>query len=72
MLKAFALALLLFVPTTAFAGTIEAVDQAITDNLGDPAGFHEAFDAIQKAVADNDPAALAAWVQFPINVRMGD
>ena len=37
MLKAVALALLLLAPTAAFAGTTEQVDQAITDNLGDPA-----------------------------------
>ncbi len=72
MLKAVALALLLLAPTAAFAGTTEAVDQAITDNLGDPAGFHEAFDAIQQAVNDDDAAALADWVAFPINVRLGD
>ena len=72
MLKAVALALLLLAPTAAFAGTTEAVDQAITDNLGDPAGFHEAFEAIQQAVADDDAAALADWVQFPINVKMGN
>lgn len=72
MLKAIALALLLLVPTTAFAGTLAAVDQAITDNLGDPAQFQVAFDAIQQAVVDDDPEALAEWVSFPINVKMGD
>ena len=72
MLKALALAVLLLAPTAAFAGTVAEVDQAITDNLGDPAAFHDAFAAIQAAVNDNDPAALAAWVAFPIDVRMGD
>ena len=72
MLKAVSLALLLLLATPAFAGTAEEVDQAISANLGDPAAFHEAFDAIQQAVGDDDAAALAEWVQFPINVRIGD
>ena len=72
MLKFLAITALMLVPTTALAATVEEVDQAITDNLGDPAAFHDAFVAIQQAVESDDPDALAEWVQFPINVRMGD
>lgn len=72
MLKIAALALLMLLPNTAFAATVEEVDQAISDNLGDPAAYHEAFDALQQAVAADDPAEIAKWVQFPINVRIAD
>jgi hypothetical protein len=72
MLKALAIAALLLMPTAAFAATVEDVDKSISDLLGDPAAFHDAFIAIQQAVEDDDPDALADWVQFPINVRMGD
>jgi hypothetical protein len=72
MLKAVAVAVLLLVPSAAFAATVEEVDKSISDLLGDPAAFHDAFIAIQQAVEDDDPDALAEWVQFPINVRMGD
>ena len=72
MLKAIALALLLLAPTTAFAATRAAVEQAIEDNLGAPDVYEEAFDAIQQAVVDNDAARLAQWVSFPITVKMGD
>jgi hypothetical protein len=72
MLKALALAVLLLLPSAAFAGTVEDVDKSISDLLGDPAAFHDAFVAIQQAVEGDDPDALAEWVQFPINVRIGD
>ena len=72
MLKALALTVLLLLPSAAFAGTVEDVDKSISDLLGDPAAFHGAFVAIQQAVEDDDPDALAEWVQFPINVRIGD
>jgi len=72
MLKALALTVLLLLPSAAFAGTVEDVDKSISDLLGDPAAFHDAFEAIQQAVEDDDPDALAEWVQFPINVRIGD
>jgi hypothetical protein len=72
MLKALALTVLLLLPSAAFAGTVEDVDKSINDLLGDPAAFHDAFVAIQQAVEGDDPDALAEWVQFPINVRIGD
>jgi len=72
MLKVLALAAVLLTPTVVFAGTVEDVDKSISDLLGDPAAFHDAFIAIQQAVEDDDPDALAEWVQFPINVRVGD
>lgn len=72
MLKVLAIALLLLTPGVAFAATVEDVDKSINDLLGDPAAFHDAFIAIQQAVEDDDPDALAQWVQFPINVRVGD
>jgi len=72
MLKALALTVLLLLPSAAFAGTVEDVDKSISDLLGDPAAFHDAFVAIQQAVEDEDSDALAEWVQFPINVQIGD
>lgn len=72
MFKALVCAALLLVPTAALAGTVEDVDKSISDLLGDPAAFHDAVVAIQQAVEDDDPGALAEWVQFPINVRIGD
>lgn len=72
MLKVLATALLLLTPGVASAATVEDVDKSINDLLGDPAAFHDAFIAIQQAVEDDDPDALAQWVQFPINVRIGD
>ena len=31
-----------------------------------------AFDAIRKAVTDRDAGALSRWVEYPINVRIGN
>ena len=72
MLKSLAIVALMLAPTPALSATVEDVDKSISDLLGDPAAFHDAFIAIQQAVEDDDPDALAEWVQFPINVRMGD
>jgi hypothetical protein len=52
----------------ALAQTDEDVNGAIEMNLGDHTAYREAFDAIQQAVADDDAAAFAAWVSYPINV----
>lgn len=41
-------------------------DAAIDSNLGDHTLYRTAFDAIQKAVADDDKAASAEWVSYPI------
>src|SRR3569832_1343657 len=71
MRKTLAIVALMLAPTSALAATVEDVDKSISDLLGDPAAFHDAFIAIQQAVEDDDPDALAEWVQFPINVRMG-
>ena len=70
MLKAVSFAILVLLATPAFAGTAEDVDQAIAADLGGD-GFHEAFDAIQQAVSDDDAATLAEWVDFPVAVRVG-
>lgn len=43
-------------------------DAAIDYALGDHAAYRAAFDAIQKAVTDDDGAAFAAWVSYPIKV----
>jgi len=72
MLKALAVVVLCLVPGAAFAATVEDVDKSISDLLGDPAAFHDAFIAIQQEGENDDADALAEWVQFPINVRMGD
>ena len=72
MFKALVILALLLTPTAAFAASVEDVDKSISNLLGDPAAFHDAFIAIQQAIEDDDPDALAEWVQFPINVRVGD
>ncbi len=41
---------------------------AIDTNLGDHALYRAAFDAIQAALVDDDKAAFAAWVNYPITV----
>lgn len=73
MLKLAAVALLVAVLGTppAIAQTGAEVDAAVTADLGDAAPYHIAFDAIHAAVADDDAAALAAWVSFPITVTVG-
>ncbi|MDB5540887.1 MAG: hypothetical protein JWQ89_2614 [Devosia sp.] len=52
----------------AMAQSDAEVDAAIETNLGDPAAYHAAFDAIQQAVVDEHREAFAAWVAYPINV----
>jgi hypothetical protein len=52
----------------AMAQTDADTDAAIDSNLGDHTLYRAAFDAIQKAVADDDKAAFADWVSYPISV----
>jgi hypothetical protein len=52
----------------ALAQTDADTDAAIDSNLGDHALYRAAFDAIQKAVADDDKAGFAEWVSYPITV----
>ena len=54
----------------AFAQSDADVDGAISTLFGDPAPFVEAFDAIQDAVANDDPEAFAAWVSYPFKTTM--
>ena len=70
MLKPALLALLLLLPLPAMAASVAEVDQRIADVLGDPGAFHEAFDAIQQALAEDDAEALAKWVEYPLNVQV--
>lgn len=65
LLAAFGLALAL---TTfpAFAQTDADTDAAVDSALGDHTAYRAAFDAIQKAVADDDKTGFAAWVSYPI------
>lgn len=48
----------------------KTVDDAIDDNLGDHQRYRTVIDALQKGVADNDAAAVAALVQYPIVVSI--
>lgn len=52
----------------AVAQTGAEVDSAIEADLGDPSVYHEAFDAIREAVANDDETGFAEWVSYPINV----
>lgn len=47
------------------------VDSAIEADLGAPAPYHAAFDAIHEAVANDAAAAVAEWVSYPVNVTIG-
>ena len=55
----------------AAAQTGAEVDAAVTADLGDPAPYHIAFDAIHAAVANDDAAGVAEWVSYPITVNVG-
>ena len=56
------------VTVPALAQTGAEVDAAVTADLGDPAPYHVAFDAIHAAVANDDAAGFAQWVSYPITV----
>jgi hypothetical protein len=45
-------------------------DVAIDSNLGDHTLYRAAFDALQAAVAEDDKAAFAEWVSYPITVTV--
>jgi hypothetical protein len=49
----------------------KATDDAIDRNLGDHRRYRAVIDALQKAVAADDAAGVAALVQYPIDVRIG-
>src|SRR4051812_30452851 len=72
MLKRAIVAVFLLGSLPAVAGTTAEIDQAVRAYIGDPAQFQLAFDAIRKAVAADDAVALARWVEYPINVRIGN
>lgn len=55
----------------AVAQTGAEVDSAIEADLGDPSVYHEAFDAIREAVANDDETGFAEWVSYPIAVSVG-
>jgi hypothetical protein len=52
----------------AMAQTDADTDAAIDSALGDHTFYRTAFDALQKAIADDDKAGFAAWVSYPIAV----
>ncbi|MGI9170318.1 MAG: hypothetical protein ACR2FH_09110 [Caulobacteraceae bacterium] len=45
-------------------------DQAIDALLGDHAPYRAAFVAVQRAVGAHDAGALAAWVGYPLRVKV--
>ncbi|ODT08568.1 MAG: hypothetical protein ABS35_44265 [Kaistia sp. SCN 65-12] len=73
MLKQIAAALfaLSLAATPALAEAGAEVDDAVNTDLGDPAQYHAAFDAIHEAVAAEDAAGVAEWVSYPITVNVG-
>lgn len=58
------------------AGTVDvtagdaAVEQAIETLLGDAAAYREVFDRLQRGVKTADKQAVAALVEYPINVEI--
>lgn len=61
-----ALSLLLAAP--ALAQSVDEVNATIDNVLGDHTKYEEAIQSIQFAIAEGDPAGLAAWVAYPITV----
>ncbi len=59
--------LLLTVPAVAQE---TAIDQRIDDTLGDHTKYQAVITALQKAVAANDAAGVAALVRYPIGVKI--
>ncbi len=64
----FLAALLLASPVA--AQTVEDVNNTIDNVLGEHTKFEAAFHAVQDAVADHDAEAFAAWVAYPIGVKI--
>lgn len=54
----------------AFAQTADDVSGAIDNVLGDHREFERAFVSIQAAVQEEDAAALAEWVAYPLTARI--
>lgn len=54
-------------PTTAPASA--SVDQSITTNVGDPAKFRELMTALQQGIQKHDASAVAALVDYPIDIN---
>ncbi len=52
------------------AGAEAAVDEAIDSNLGDHERYKAVIVALQRAVAAEDAAAVAALVEYPISVQV--
>ena len=46
-----------------------AIDQAVSTNLGDPAKLRETINALKQAVGRHDAAAVAAMVSYPITIN---
>ena len=55
----------------ALAQTDADTDAAVDSALGDHTAYRAAFDAIHKAVTDDDKAGFAAWVSYPIALTAG-
>jgi hypothetical protein len=61
---------LLLLAGPALAQSDAETDAAVDSALGDHAAYRAVFDAIQTAVADEDAAGFAEWVDYPIAVKI--
>jgi hypothetical protein len=52
--------------------TVEDVNARIEQLLGDPVQFRAAFDAVTRAIEDDDPEEVARWVAYPMTLSYND
>jgi hypothetical protein len=58
-------------PLPAMADPVAEMNSTLDALYGDHARYRAFFDALKKAVADNDKAAVAAMVDYPFQARIG-
>lgn len=65
----FAIVIVTLLSAAALTQTRAEVDKAIENNIGDPAKFQSVVTDLQKAVAKQDAATIAALVSYPITIN---
>lgn len=65
----FAIVIVMLLSAAALTQTRAEVDKAIENNIGDPAKFQSVVTDLQKAVAKQDAATVAALVSYPITIN---
>lgn len=65
----FAIVIVMLLSAAALTQTRAEVDKAIENSIGDPAKFQRVVTDLQKAVAKQDAATVAALVSYPITIN---